>query len=152
MYKLNIFKFFSAHIGTRLVSLTILSLFVSFVEGIGLLSLSPLIDLILENNVSEKNYFILTPMLNILGLEHTVISIMSIILIMFTIKGSLNYLYLAQSAEVKADLSKKLRNKLISNYISLNFLNNVQTLKILQVKSIKIPNTPNSYYIKNHTR
>ena len=127
MYKLNIFKFFSAHIGTRLVSLTILSLFVSFVEGIGLLSLSPLIDLILENNVSEKNYFILTPMLNILGLDNTVISIMSIILIMFTIKGSLNYLYLAQSAEVKADLSKKLRNKLISNYISLNFKVSLKT-------------------------
>jgi ABC-type bacteriocin/lantibiotic exporter with double-glycine peptidase domain len=125
--KFNILNFFWRRLRRKLLMLSMLALVVTFIEGVGLISLTPLVNLLIETAPSKDTVSPSQVILNIFGLKQTIVNVSFLIFVLFTIKGLSNYIFLRYTAKLKSELALGIRLKLTNYYLNQSYKSYLQT-------------------------
>ncbi len=123
---LNYIKIFQSYLGFRMYIIYFLGIISSFLEGIGILMLLPLLQSIdSANPQSNQSEFEINKLLNdlisFLGFSQSISSILILISFAFIIKGIITFLSLGTTAYLIGELLKKIKLNLFNLYSNMRY-------------------------------
>jgi ABC-type multidrug transport system fused ATPase/permease subunit len=117
-------KIFQIYLGKRMHYLFLLSLFIGLIESVGILLLIPVFQGFDNKDIGqggdEISIYIYEVLLK-LGLSNSTVTMLSIIAIVFIVKGALMFITLSYDAYLKSQLIKELRKDLNKMYNNMEY-------------------------------
>jgi len=118
-------KIYQIYLGLRMYLIYILGIIASFLEGIGILMLLPLLQSLdeqeniteVEGNLNEMLY----DLINFLGFSESMISILILISIAFILKGVITFFAHGLTAVLMGQLLREIKMKLFNLYSRMSF-------------------------------
>jgi subfamily B ATP-binding cassette protein MsbA len=140
---LSYFKYFYSIIGSRLILLLGLSVFISFLDGMGLTMFIPLLKAVgdtgqqaaADNQESMGQMQIIVNVIRKMGFELTITTVLVILASLFVFKGLMKYTQMRFYAGLREQFTKKVRHRLVNNLEGLSYSG------YLKIDSGKIQNT-----------
>jgi len=117
-------RIYQLYIGVRMYLIYILGIISSFLEGIGILMLLPLLQSLDEGSSIESESVIgetLNSFINYLGLSDSMYSILVIIAIAFIIKGVITFFAHGLTASMMGTLLKEIKMRLFELYSNMSY-------------------------------
>ena len=118
-------KMFQFHLGKKIYIIFILALFISFLEGIGILMLLPLLENLdsIQTINPDKNIInkLIFDLINFFKLGEDISSILFFITISFVLKGLISFFSLAFNSYLKGILLLKLKKQLFELYTKMTY-------------------------------
>ena len=116
---------FQFHLGKKIYIIFILALFISFLEGIGILMLLPLLENLdsIQTINPDKNIInkLIFDLINFFKLGEDISSILFFITISFVLKGLISFFSLAFNSYLKGILLLKLKKQLFELYTKMTY-------------------------------
>lgn len=127
---------FKIYLGNRIYIIFLLTLIAALAEGVGILMILPLLESLSSINVAQDSGLgpqaeatpesstlseYMTSLIEFLGFEDSIISVLIIITIAFIVKGILTFAALAWSSHLRGELMRELKNRLFKQYSRMNY-------------------------------
>ncbi len=129
--KFSTFLFFYNYLRFKMIAIIVLSIVVSLLDGIGLAMFLPLIQLVSGNGTisSEEmgDFKIIGEVFNQVGLELNLLSILSILIVFFLLKGIFVYISSVSVVYIVQDFVSKIRIELTDLFSKYSYKNFVET-------------------------
>ena len=117
-------RIYQLYLGVRMYLIYILGIISSFLEGIGILMLLPLLQSIDNGSSIESESVIvqtLNSFINYLGLSDSMYSILAIIAIAFILKGVITFFAHGLTASLMGTLLKEIKMRLFELYSNMSY-------------------------------
>ena len=117
-------RIYQIYLGLRMYLIYILGIISSFLEGIGILMLLPLLQSIDNGSSVESESLlgeILNSFINYLGLSNSMYSILAIIAIAFILKGVITFFSHGLTASLMGTLLKEIKMRLFELYSNMSY-------------------------------
>ena len=118
-------KMYQIYLGFRMYLIYVLGIVASFLEGIGIIMLLPLLQSLDEGNDLKNSEGILNQsiykLINFLGLTDSVLSILILICIAFVLKGVVTFFSHGLTAILTGELLKEIKMKLFELYSKMSY-------------------------------
>lgn len=103
----------------RILMLGLLNVFVSFIQGVGVLMLIPLLNFVLKNPSNDNNAVlkVFSYIQDYTGVESSLELILLLYLVLFSLTTLINYFNGIEQAKFQQEFMKSLRNKLFNSFI-----------------------------------
>jgi ABC-type multidrug transport system fused ATPase/permease subunit len=119
------FRFFYRVVGNRLLVSVLLSIIVSILDGVGLTMLMPLLQSVADGSEASTesmgHLHYITDMITGLGFSLTLGTVLSVVGIVFLLKGFVKFLELSYQAKVLQYFMKKVRHELVDGLEKISF-------------------------------
>ena len=117
-------KMYQIYLGFRMYLIYVLGIFASFLEGIGIIMLLPLLQSLDEGNDLKNSEGIINQtiykLINFLGLTDSILSILLLICIAFVLKGVVTFFSHGLTAILMGELLKEIKMKLFELYSKMS--------------------------------
>lgn len=137
------FKFYYSVLGNKILYCLVMSILISFMDGIGIAMFIPLLQFASQaesgaaasdtSSLGKMQY--LTDFIQKMGLDLNVMSILLVLTTLFVSKGILKYVQLAYYAKIREEFTKKVR------YYLVDSLQGISYTAFLKLDAGKIQNT-----------
>ena len=118
-------KMYQIYLGFRMYLIYVLGIVASFLEGIGIIMLLPLLQSLDEGNDLKNSEGIINQsiykLINFLGLTDSILSILLLICIAFVLKGVVTFFSHGLTAILMGELLKEIKMKLFELYSKMSF-------------------------------
>lgn len=122
------FSFYYNVLGIKLLINLVLSILISFLDGIGLAMFMPLLQTVgngegasVSNEDSMGGLHYLTDAIQALGFSLTVDTVLIVLVILFVLKGALKFVQLKYQVHVRHTFMRSIRYKLVDNLQNLSY-------------------------------
>ena len=118
-------KMYQIYLGFRMYLIYVLGIVASFLEGIGIIMLLPLLQSLDEGNDLKNSEGIINQsiykLINFLGLTDSILSILLLICVAFVLKGVVTFFSHGLTAILMGELLKEIKMKLFELYSKMSF-------------------------------
>ena len=118
--KINNFKYFYDELGFKTILIVLVNIIIGFLDGIGISMLIPMLELI-GNTTPNDNAILLKSIFDNLGINLSLNSILSFMLLVFLIKGAVKYFAQVYQVNIYQKFATNLRTIILKYFNHINY-------------------------------